>query len=144
MCWTVTPTCFVTVPPQLNAYNVKVVLLAGDTSLVPLAGTSPTAWSIEDVKAPVTVHLSVVTCPAMIVFGEAPKAEMVGFEQGVLVGVEVGGFGVAVGGGGVLVRVGESVGCGVSAEGVPDEIAAAVSVGVPTSCVGVPRAPSWD
>ena len=86
---TLTVTNLVTLPPALLAVRVYVVVVAGDTVMVPAAGTLPTLGYIVTEVASEVVHSKVADAPAVMELGEALKAAI--FGGGVGVGVVPGG-----------------------------------------------------
>ncbi len=79
---TVTVAEVITLPLELVAVKVYVVVAEGVTVRIPEAGTAPMPLLIEMALAPETFHCKVEDCPAIIVPGLALKDNIVGNPEG--------------------------------------------------------------
>jgi hypothetical protein len=82
---TVTTAVFVELPRLLLAVSVYVVVVVGDTDLVPVFDIVPIAWSMDTDVAPLTVHDSVELLPDVMEAGLAVKLVISGGPDGLTV-----------------------------------------------------------
>jgi hypothetical protein len=132
---TVTVTESVSSPPGDLATSVKVVVLPGHLSLESYWPT-PSPSNHTPLKVPSTAQLTVVHCPATMEGGLAWRDTIRG--GGGVVGVDVGGTRVAVGG--IRVDVGEGGRVGVGVGGTRVVVAEGGRVGVEVGDVRVTEA----